>query len=369
MGAPTNTYNSSTDLSLGQVPQVDDPVLYRELLDIHDAIETLLTSSDGGDATLQTSVDINTTNIATNTTNIATNITNITTNTSDILNLEFRALGSVRSSAYDDTNTTYQVGDFVVNPSANPQKYFKAKELISAPAGTFDATKWQAVNLKEHELRLFSQFGIESPLPYDGNGPTYAKGDYVLNQSLYFKAIEALTGPTGNFDPTKWQQISIKENEERFSTVLGVSNVKDYAASDGYAIGDFVVEPSTNPKLYFKALENIPSPAGAFDPSKWQEVNLKTLITPTDFAANFIGGAVLLAALVADAVASTQTITLADIAAAPVAYDQAFTQTLVDMANDTKAKHNQLVTDLNLVITQFNDLLTKSKTAKQMATT
>lgn len=49
MAAPTNTYNSLTDLGLGQVPMVDDPILYEELLDIHNAIEKLLTSSDAGD--------------------------------------------------------------------------------------------------------------------------------------------------------------------------------------------------------------------------------------------------------------------------------------------------------------------------------
>lgn len=40
------TYNSSTDLALGNIPQIDDPVLYREFLDIHDAIENLLKGSD-----------------------------------------------------------------------------------------------------------------------------------------------------------------------------------------------------------------------------------------------------------------------------------------------------------------------------------
>lgn len=49
MAAPTNTYNSFTDLSLGQIPQVDDPDLYSALLDIHNAIESLLTSSDDAD--------------------------------------------------------------------------------------------------------------------------------------------------------------------------------------------------------------------------------------------------------------------------------------------------------------------------------
>jgi len=50
--APINTYASDTDLSLGQVPQVDDPVLYQELLSIHNALEILLTSSDSADEAL-----------------------------------------------------------------------------------------------------------------------------------------------------------------------------------------------------------------------------------------------------------------------------------------------------------------------------
>lgn len=38
----TTGYSSPTNLSLGQVPQVEDPELYRALLDIHNAIDTLL---------------------------------------------------------------------------------------------------------------------------------------------------------------------------------------------------------------------------------------------------------------------------------------------------------------------------------------
>tara|TARA_Y100000310_G_scaffold240718_1_gene244595 strand:- start:570 stop:1133 length:564 start_codon:yes stop_codon:yes gene_type:complete len=85
-----------------------------------------------------------------------------------------------------------------------------------------------------------------------------------------------------------------------------------------------------------------------------------------DFCTEILGGVVLLMELVNDAVDSTQEIVLTDIAAAPASYDQAYTQTLADMANDTKAKHNQLVLDLNLAIAQLNDLIAKAKTAKQM---
>lgn len=52
MAAPINTYNSPTDLSIGHIPQGadDNPELYSELLDIHNALEILLTSSDDADA-------------------------------------------------------------------------------------------------------------------------------------------------------------------------------------------------------------------------------------------------------------------------------------------------------------------------------
>lgn len=45
---PPNTYNSPTNISLGYVPDVDDPEIYRALLDIHNAIAALITSSDQG---------------------------------------------------------------------------------------------------------------------------------------------------------------------------------------------------------------------------------------------------------------------------------------------------------------------------------
>lgn len=48
MAETPNTYDSNTNLSLGHIPQVDDPDLYVALLDLHNAIETLLKSSDAG---------------------------------------------------------------------------------------------------------------------------------------------------------------------------------------------------------------------------------------------------------------------------------------------------------------------------------
>tara|TARA_R110000772_G_scaffold264083_1_gene384401 strand:+ start:4250 stop:4714 length:465 start_codon:yes stop_codon:yes gene_type:complete len=49
MAAPTNTYNSATSLGLDLTPNdIEDEATYRALLDIHNAIEAILTSSDSG---------------------------------------------------------------------------------------------------------------------------------------------------------------------------------------------------------------------------------------------------------------------------------------------------------------------------------
>lgn len=86
-----------------------------------------------------------------------------------------------------------------------------------------------------------------------------------------------------------------------------------------------------------------------------------------DYAQSLIGGVVLLMDLVTDANTSIQTIVLPDIAAAPAAYNQAYIQTIADMTNDIKLKHNQLLIDMNAAILQLNDLIAKSKTSKQMS--
>ena len=56
MSAPNTTYNSNTSLSLGNIPNVDDPQLYTALLDIHNAIQYLLDSVDTQLATVDTAL-------------------------------------------------------------------------------------------------------------------------------------------------------------------------------------------------------------------------------------------------------------------------------------------------------------------------
>ena len=77
-----------------------------------------------------------------------------------------------------------------------------------------------------------------------------------------------------------------------------------------------------------------------------------------DFATALVGGVVNLSALVADAVESTVSVD------SPDAIDLA---TVITLANELKGDVNQLVTDLNNSIVQFNALLDAMKTAKQMS--
>lgn len=71
-------------------------------------------------------------------------------------------------------------------------------------------------------------------------------------------------------------------------------------------------------------------------------------------------------AVIADAEESSVEITTPDIATAPVAYDQAYIQTIADLTNENKAAINQLAIDLNNAIGVLNNLLAKSKTSGQM---
>lgn len=85
-----------------------------------------------------------------------------------------------------------------------------------------------------------------------------------------------------------------------------------------------------------------------------------------NYASAAIGGTVLLAAAVADAVPSTVSITSTPNAAG-VAYAQADAATWVTMLNELKTDVNTLVTNTNAAIAQLNALLASERTAKQLA--
>lgn len=90
------------------------------------------------------------------------------------------------------------------------------------------------------------------------------------------------------------------------------------------------------------------------------------IVGTDNYASASIGGTVLLAAAVADAVDSTVDVTSPDATAAPAAYNQTQVQSIVTLANETKADLNQLVLDVNAAISQLNALLASMRTAKQL---
>lgn len=91
------------------------------------------------------------------------------------------------------------------------------------------------------------------------------------------------------------------------------------------------------------------------------------IVGTDDYATALVGGTVLLAAAVANAVASTVSVTSPDATAAPAAYNQAQAQSVVTLANEMKGDINTLVTNLNAVVAQLNALLTSERAAKQLA--
>jgi hypothetical protein len=191
-------------------------------------------------------------------------------------------------------------------------------------------------------------------------------------------------------DLSNQNEIDIKLNktaiEFNFQYLHGSPNYSnDYAeAGTAYAIGDLVSESGNE----YAAKVAIADPPGVFNPSSWDRVSttdnyiyLKDheaetvahgstgdIVGNADFCTELIGGVVLLIELVADAVDSTAEVTLADLGTAPATYNQGYNDSQTNLINDVKAKHNTMLTDLNNAIAQINDIIAKSKTAKQMAT-
>lgn len=91
------------------------------------------------------------------------------------------------------------------------------------------------------------------------------------------------------------------------------------------------------------------------------------IVGTDDYATALVGGTVLLATAVANAAASTVSVTLPDATAAPAAYNQAQAQSVVTLANEMKGDINTLVANFNALTTQFNALLASERTAKQLA--
>ena len=152
----------------------------------------------------------------------------IAENAQDILNLEYRVFGNDRPNAYLEAGVSYSVGDYVVNPSSDPQKYYKALESIADPAGVFDSSKWEEVNLislEQYILDLeYRTYGDVRPSTYDETGTSYVIGDKIVNPSgdpqNYYRALENIAAPAGVFNPSQWREMSVSANSDRIESVV-----------------------------------------------------------------------------------------------------------------------------------------------------
>ncbi|ABV74293.1 hypothetical protein BA3_0008 [Thalassomonas phage BA3] len=96
---------------------------------------------------------VNEADIEQNKQDIQTNKDDIATNKQNILDLEYRVFGSNSPAAYDE-EAAYSAGNYIVNPSGDPQSYYRAINDISAPAGVFNPSLWKKVSLIDNDAYI-----------------------------------------------------------------------------------------------------------------------------------------------------------------------------------------------------------------------
>lgn len=115
----------------------------------------------------------------------------IATNKQDILNLEYRVFGSNRPEAYDE-EIGYTANDYIINPSSDPQSYYRAIDDIAEPAGEFDPLLWKKVSLIDNDayIELTRQQAKEAFVAagYGGIGVDAVKSIGTINST--FQTLE-----------------------------------------------------------------------------------------------------------------------------------------------------------------------------------
>lgn len=166
--------------------------------------------------------------------------------------------------------------------------------------------------------------------------------------------------------------IAISANKEAIETnALAIAqNAEDIAANsaaivqNALAIAQNASDIAANAQAIVLLANSLDSHINAFQ----AHGSNGDIVGFNDLADEVTVGLVKRMASIADAVETTVNITTADIVAAPVAYDQTYTQSVTDLTNENKAAINQIASDLNDAISVLNNLLAESKTSGQMTT-
>ena len=150
----------------------------------------------------------------------------------------------------------------------------------------------------------------------------YFVGEYSTFSNSQYKCKN---NTTGVFTPTDWQIVTLIDNELRIGAVELLTSDNSGNLTDH---------------------ENLGTAHGVTGDN----------VGTGDYCTASTGGVVDLAALITD----LNQIATADIAAAPVAYDEAYTNTVASLTNENKAKINEIVV-------KINEILLGQITAKQMS--
>ncbi len=202
--------------------------------------------------------------------------------------------GASQYPTYVVTGQDYAVDDKVFEPITG--KNYKALEIILAPAGAFDPTKWQELSIEAADREITAAFlEVVSQINEVRGATDYADYDTTLNYVVGNKAasggkayicIQPTPTPAGAFDPLDWRELSIEELDRTVNSgtieVDAIRGAAAYAEYDdttsSYTVGDRILESVT--RLNYEAMEVIGAPAGAFDPTKWRELSVESASDP-----------------------------------------------------------------------------------------
>ncbi len=197
--------------------------------------------------------------------------------------------GSAPYADYQETGTSYAVGDKVFN-SVDKLNY-KALEAITADAGVFDPTKWREMSVEALDeasdtTQIDALRGGVQYANYAATGVGYSVDDKVFEpvSGKNYKALEEILAPAGAFDTTKWQELSIESADREITAAFievvgqieqlrGAADYNDFDDTLNYVVGNKV---SYLTKSYI-CIQATPTPAGTFDPLDWREMSVEEL--------------------------------------------------------------------------------------------
>lgn len=145
--------------------------------------------------------------------------------------------------------------------------------------GTVDTLEELIIVVVDHEVRIVENKNSieENSLAINNNSISIQENsDNIFDNEARISLNEDdiadnASNISDNTDAINSNSQSILDLEYR---VFGDNRPLPYDDLIGYSANDYVVNPNSNPQSYYKAIDAIPSPSGAFNPSLWRKVSL-----------------------------------------------------------------------------------------------